>query len=83
MRQKKVEFTIERHERIFVKRSALTSSLNCPICGVLMITPEQAATVARVSLRTIFIWIEASRVHFTENSDHVLMICTASLPGLK
>jgi len=45
-----------------------------------MITPEQAATLAQVSLRTVFNWIEASRVHFSEDSDRTLMICTASLP---
>jgi hypothetical protein len=79
-RRKRVEFSIESHERIFFKRSAIDSSLRCPFCGVLMITPEQAATVARVSLRTIFTWVEGSRVHFTEQSDQSVMICTASLP---
>jgi len=80
MRRNKFEFTIESHERIFLKQSAISSSLRCPFCGVFMITPEQAATIGRVSLRTIFTWVEASRVHFIESSDQSLMICGASLP---
>jgi len=45
-RRKRVELTIESHERVVVKKSTTKSSLRCPVCGVLMITPEEAALVA-------------------------------------
>jgi hypothetical protein len=48
---------------------------------MLMITPDQAATLARVSVRTIFNWIEANHIHFVEGSDASLMVCTAALAG--
>jgi hypothetical protein len=78
MRRKRLEITIESHERIVFKRSA-SPPLRCPVCGMLMITPNQAATFAQVSVRTIFNWVEANHVHFVEGSDESLMICTAAL----
>ncbi len=45
-----------------------------------MITPEQSAAVAGVSLRTVFHWVEAGRVHFAESTNENLAICLASLP---
>jgi predicted site-specific integrase-resolvase len=45
-----------------------------------MITPDQAATVAGVSLRTVFHWVEAGRVHSAKSTSEHLSICLASLP---
>jgi predicted site-specific integrase-resolvase len=45
-----------------------------------MLTPEQAAVFADVSLRTIFHWVEAGRVHYVETANANLAICLASLP---
>ena len=48
-----------------------------------MITPEQAAEIAGVNLRTIFVWLEAGQVHFAESADHLLSICLNSLPLMR
>ena len=48
-----------------------------------MITPEQAAEIVGVSLRTIFSWVEAGRVHFDESPDQLLSICLTSLEGMR
>lgn len=55
----------------------------CPICElrVPMGTPEEAAASAGVSLRTIYGWVGAGTVHFTETStDAAILICLNSLP---
>lgn len=45
-----------------------------------MLTPEQAALVARVSTRQVFRWLEAGRLHFVETASLSPLVCLASLP---
>jgi predicted site-specific integrase-resolvase len=54
----------------------------CHECGqrIEMIPVEAAATIAGVSTRTIYRWIEAHELHFLERADGVLLICPSSLP---
>ena len=44
-----------------------------------MITPTAAAAIAGVGSRTIYPWIEESRVHFIEDSNEVILVCAASI----
>ena len=44
-----------------------------------MLTPEEAARLACVSPRTVYRWVEAGRLHFSEMPDGGLFICLASL----
>jgi predicted site-specific integrase-resolvase len=44
-----------------------------------MVTTDEAAILARVSARTIFRWVEAGRVHYTETPEGLLLICPDSL----
>ena len=46
-----------------------------------MVTPEQAAVIARVPLRVIFRWVELGAIHFIEGTDGSLTICLSSLPA--
>ena len=46
-----------------------------------MLAPEAAAIVAGVTLRTLFRWIEAGKVHFLEQTDGTVLICSDSLHG--
>jgi len=43
-----------------------------------MLTPEDAARLMNLTPRTIYRWVEARRVHFTESEDGNLLICLAS-----
>jgi excisionase family DNA binding protein len=43
-----------------------------------MVSPEQAAQIADLSLRTVYRWVEAGTVHFIEDRTQFL-IC---VPGL-
>jgi len=44
-----------------------------------MVTPEEAAAIARASTRSIYRWIEAGKLHFLESPGYPLLICSASL----
>ena len=44
-----------------------------------MITPEEAAALARVPVRTIYAGIEAEGNHFLETPDGLLLPCANSL----
>jgi excisionase family DNA binding protein len=44
-----------------------------------MVTPDEAAAVVGVSTRTIYRWIEAEKLHFTETAGGLLTICLNSL----
>jgi hypothetical protein len=48
-----------------------------------MITPVDAAVLARVSTRTIYRWIEAEKLHFTETPDGLLHVCLNAFLQLK
>jgi hypothetical protein len=54
----------------------------CAACGALaeLVTPDAAAALARVSPRTIYRWVEADRLHFTETAEKRLLICLNSIP---
>lgn len=44
-----------------------------------MVTPERAAAIAGVTVRTINRWVEAESVHFTETRNGLLLLCVYSL----
>jgi excisionase family DNA binding protein len=46
-----------------------------------MITPEEAAAILRLTPRTIYSWVEAAKIHFTEQPEGHLLICLDSLPA--
>jgi len=44
-----------------------------------MITPYEAATLAGVSSRTLYRWIEEAKLHFSEEPGGSLLVCADSL----
>ena len=84
MKRKRTEIVVELDE-VFVIRSRHAGAVAwCAECGdqVQMLTPDQAATIAGLSSRTIYRWIEAREVHFSETSEGYLLICQSSLPKM-
>lgn len=74
--------TIETEEKTVLRGSQgqRPNLMWCPACRrqVEMVTPERAAQIAGVSPGTIYRRIEAGRVHFIEDSGH-LLICHPAL----
>jgi hypothetical protein len=53
----------------------------CAACGagMTMVSPQQAAVMARVTVREINRWVESELIHFMETGDGLLLICVNSL----
>ena len=78
---KRTEITIETHRVLVVHRPKSSFLAWCAACAKQsqMITPVEAAVLARVSTHTISRWIEAEQIHFTETADGQMLVCFNSL----
>ena len=79
----RTEITIET-ERVLIIRKRKGSVLTwCSTCAqqVPMVKVDEAATIAGVSSRTLYRWVEAEKVHFAETPEGLLLICLSSLAG--
>ena len=79
--KRRTEITIETNQVLVVRRRSQVTLAWCVSCDqrVRMVTPDQAAVVAGVSMRTINRWVEADRLHFTETADGILFVCLISI----
>ena len=82
-REKRTEISIETHRVLVISRLRKSAPAWCFSCRaqVNMVMPDEAAVLAGVSSRTIYRWIEAEKLHFTETPDGLLRICLNSLFG--
>jgi len=78
--KRRTEITVEEHIRI-VRRAGVSVQIACADCGgeVFMVTPEEAALAVGVSARTIYRWVEQSKIHFRESASGTLMVCPRSV----
>ena len=79
--RKRTEISIETHRQLVISRRRGSVIAWCPECAgqVKMVTPDEAAIVARVSSRTIYRWVEIQKLHFSETPEGLLLICLDSL----
>ena len=85
MKRKRTEITIEVDEVIHLaKQPQPLLSAWCKSCGAetTMVSPQQAAVITGVTVRTINSWVESDRVHFIETEDGLLLLCVSSLSHL-
>lgn len=82
MQKRRTEITIETERVIVIRKRRPQIQDWCNRCGeiVPMVTVDEAAGIAGVNSRTIYRWVEADRIHFTETSDGRLLVCPDSLP---
>jgi len=87
MRRKKKTtiVTFEARERMTIHRGPRRVIAWCDQCGVevLMVTPNEAATIARTDARAIFRGLEAGEIHFIESERGALMICAKSIRAIE
>ena len=80
---RKTEKTVEIHEVYVIRR---TSGALPPLCSKcsngsgLLVTPEEAAAIASVPVRTVYRWIETAMVHYRNEPDGSVSVCTKSMP---
>jgi hypothetical protein len=76
-RKRRTETRVEIERVVVIRQRRGVGQVWCDGCAqpVTMVSAEEAAAVAGVTRRTIYRWVEAEKVHFTETSDGVLLIC--------
>lgn len=81
MKKRKTEITVETERLLLIRRRRPWVRAWCDGCAkhANMITAAEAAAAARVSSRTVYRWVEAEKVHFTETLEGLLLICFNSL----
>ena len=79
MTRKRIEIVVETEREVVLTRQSDTVTF-CPRCKqASMIIPEDAATLAAVSVGSVRRWIETGSLHFTETEDEGLLACEMSL----
>ena len=81
MRTRKTKVTVETHQVLVVRRGGRLDEDWCTQCcrEVRMVTADEAAALAGVSLRAICRGVEVGALHFKEPGDGLLFICLNSL----
>ncbi len=79
-KKRTIEITVE-HRTLVFRRDFHRAQTHCPQCAAtVLLTPDEAATIARTNIRTIFHWVELGQLHFVETDEEGLLICPNSLP---
>ncbi len=83
--KKRTLITIETDRVLMIDGRRRTRSSSraawCAVCAAQarMLTVDEAAAVAQTTSRTIYQWVEARKLHFTETPEGRLFICHNSL----
>ena len=79
--KKRSETIIETHQLHVLHRRAPAPDAWCETCSALTqrVTADEAALLARTTVRTIYRSIEAGELHVTEPPEGALLICLPSL----
>ena len=81
MTTKRTEITVEI-DRLVVISGPKRGVAWCAACGHHreMLRTDEAALAAGVRSSTIFHWAESGRIHCSETSEGLLLVCPYSLP---
>jgi excisionase family DNA binding protein len=80
-RTKTTEITVERSNVFIIRKLKRVVFARCEECAarVQWLTPDEAAVMAHISVRTVYRWVESRKVHFTETPEGLLLVCRNSL----
>src|SRR5207244_4874146 len=83
-KKRRIEITTLTEWTWVIRKPGVLLPIWCAECAAAgcMVTPEEAAVIARVNTRTIYRWVEAGMAHFTETPEGRLFVCVASLPAV-
>ncbi len=82
---KRTEINIDASEVWVIRNSVSALPSWCSACGgvVNMLSPEEAAVLVGVKVRTIYQFIEAEKIHYAETIEGGSLICVCSLLELR
>jgi hypothetical protein len=80
-KRKRTEVVVEREQILVIRKLDNCAPQCCPQCGdqVLMMSVDEAASIARLTARAIYRRVESQQAHFTEMTDGSLRVCLNSL----
>ncbi|MBI4468416.1 MAG: hypothetical protein HY650_03735 [Acidobacteria bacterium] len=83
-RKRRRTITIDTERDLVIEQRSATAEARCEICrrSTTMVSPQKAGALAGVTQRTIYRWVEAAKLHFTESPDGHLLICLNSLKSV-
>jgi hypothetical protein len=79
--KRRTEITIEASRLTIIGHVGGATRAWCPLCyaEVEMVSPDQSASLLRVSTRIIHRMVDEEKLHFIETPDDLLLICLNSL----
>jgi hypothetical protein len=80
-KRRRTEITIET-KLLVLRYTRRRAPLYCAVClsPTPLIAPEEAATPAGASTRTIYALVESGQIHFRETAEGKLLVCPNLLP---
>jgi len=81
LKKRRTEFAFELEQILIVKRRRGTVSGPCSDCAgdVVMLSPDEAASITTVTTRALYRLVEAGMIHFTETQTGLIRVCLPSL----
>ena len=81
LKKKRTEIAFELEQTMIVKRRSGSASAWCNDCEleVVMLTPDEVASITSTTTRSLYRWVEAGIIHFTETQSGLIRICLPSL----
>lgn len=79
-RRKEERFEI--HERLIVRTASGSLPALCEECSAgdaILLSPEHAATLTGIPARSIYRWVEAGKIHYTETATGKINVCVKTL----
>jgi len=78
--KRKTEISLEIEEAVAL-RTHTALLVHCPVCRkqMRMVAANDAAIMARLSAREIYQLVEAGQLHFIEDQNGLLYVCSDSL----
>ena len=79
--KRRTEITIETSRLTLISNVGGATRARCSLCDgqVEMVSPDQAATLSRLSTRIIHRMVDEGKLHFNEMPDGSLLICIDSI----
>jgi hypothetical protein len=81
LKKRRTEIAFELEQTMIVKRRSGSASGWCNDCAleVVMLTPDEAASITSTTTRALYRLVDAGTIHFTETEGGLIRLCFPSV----
>jgi len=81
LKKRRTEIAFELEQTMIVKRRSGSASAWCNDCEleVVMLTPDEVASITSTTTRELYRLVDAGIIHFTETQSGLIRVCLPSL----